>query len=323
MDARFFDATAPTKKATDHVYPARHDARRPSDRRRHVRWPAWLVAHVRCEQARSVHHPAVSRAAQHDVRARLRRLSARHPDLSADERAARHLEDRGTNERRGRLRRRVSFGSVACPRVRARRRVVARQRRGERARDVRLERHRPRDDRRASTLKHRELPRVLRRAVGLVRFARGTVGASSASIFIVESGTDTLHGVVSEWDWTRTSFVSSLERWPTALRALESGDLHTISRAQASGAEAEWFEPRGVIRTVCVPLRAEDRRLGVLFFDFDTEGGEREADLTFLADVGNRCARAIARRPRGATKRDSSASFEARPRASRLHEPQR
>jgi GAF domain-containing protein len=104
-----------------------------------------------------------------------------------------------------------------------------------------------------------------------------------------------LRGIVSEWDWTRTSFASNLCDWPTVERALADGKAHIIRRASAIAAEAAWFEPRGIACTICVPLRAKDRPLGVLFFDFDSPVTEIETDLAFLSDVGRRSARALAR----------------------------
>ncbi len=145
-------------------------------------------------------------------------------------------------------------------------------------------------------MKHHELPRVLRRAVGLMRFAREAVGARASSLFLADLDRTLLRGLVSEWDWTRTSFPSELARWPTVLAALEDGDVRFISAADARGAESEWFETRGITSTLCVPMRSGNRSLGVLFFDFDgrTEPlGKVEAAL--LRDVGRRCARAMTR----------------------------
>jgi hypothetical protein len=153
---------------------------------------------------------------------------------------------------------------------------------------------------------HDDLPRVVRRAIGLMRFARETVGASAASLFLVDSTTGTLRGVVSAWDWTRTSFTSNLREWPTVERALADGGLHMFSRKDASGAEVAWFEPRGIVRTVCVPLRAGDWSIGVLFFDFDREMDLPGEQRAFLADVGARTARALGRRPAHARAPDAS-----------------
>ncbi|MDF2693469.1 MAG: hypothetical protein K0S65_1852 [Labilithrix sp.] len=128
-----------------------------------------------------------------------------------------------------------------------------------------------------------------------MRFARENVSASAASLFLVDS--DTLRGLVSEWDWTRTSFASRLRDWPTVERVLSDGKLHTISKKDALGAEVLWFEPRGIVSTVCVPLCAGERRIGVLFFDFDGETTLLQKERSFLTDVGERTTRALARRP--------------------------
>lgn len=125
-----------------------------------------------------------------------------------------------------------------------------------------------------------------------MRFARATVGASAASLFLVDA--DTLRGLASEWDWTRTSFVSRLREWPTVERALVAGELCTITAGDAAGNEAVWFEPRGIVSAVCVPLRAAGDALGVVFFDFDGDRSD-PSDRPFLSDFGARLGRALGR----------------------------
>lgn len=148
-------------------------------------------------------------------------------------------------------------------------------------------------------MKHQDLPRVLRRAVGLMRFAREAVGASAASLFLVDPAEDALRGLVSEWDWTRTSFPSALGDWPTVRDSLVDGRHRWISATDARGGEAGWFEERGIQGTLCVPMRAgrtSPRPLGVLFFDFESRHVELgRAEKAVLRDVGRRCARALVR----------------------------
>jgi len=144
-------------------------------------------------------------------------------------------------------------------------------------------------------MKHAELPRVLRRAVGLMRFARQSVKATAASLFIIDTAGDMLLGVASEWDWTRTSFTSKISDWPTVERALADQAPRSILRASAKGPEKAWFEPRGIERTVCVPLFTERGPIGVLFFDFETAEIGPLTEASILRDVGERTSRAIAR----------------------------
>jgi hypothetical protein len=140
------------------------------------------------------------------------------------------------------------------------------------------------------------LARAIRRALGYVRFARDKVSAAAVSLFLFDAVTGELRGAIAEWDWTRSSFPSQLSDWPTVSAALASGEVRTITRASATGSEQGWFEPRGILGSICVPLADDGRPFGVLFFDFDERTGRAEdADGTFLADVGDRCARAIAR----------------------------
>lgn len=145
-------------------------------------------------------------------------------------------------------------------------------------------------------MRHEALPRVLRRALGLMRFARSKVGAQSASLFLVDHDAKRLRGVLSEWDWTRTSFVAELASWPTVTAILADGQSRTISKREALGGEALWFERHGITSTVCVPLSSTTGAFGVIFFDFEAEIAPT-ADLPFLTDVGRRCARALTREP--------------------------
>jgi GAF domain-containing protein len=146
-----------------------------------------------------------------------------------------------------------------------------------------------------------------------MHFARRVTGATTTSLFMVDRGGKTLRGQVSDWDWTRTSFVSHLRDWPTVEQALADGKPHTISKTNARGSESVWFEPRGIKSTICVPMRIDERPLGILFFDFDEDVGERQppVDMALLIDVGERCARAIVRPPAFAPNSDSGEATEA------------
>jgi len=137
---------------------------------------------------------------------------------------------------------------------------------------------------------------TMRRVLGYVRYARDHEGAAAVSLFVFDEATGDLSGVLAEWDWTRTSFPSHVAEWPTVAAALGKREIRVITAGQALGVEQGWFEVRGIRGSVCVPLCDEDRRIGVLFFDFDagTRSVER-ADIAFLADVGERCGRALGR----------------------------
>lgn len=137
---------------------------------------------------------------------------------------------------------------------------------------------------------------IMRRALGYVRYARDHEGAAAVSLFLFDEATGDLNGILAEWDWTRTSFPSHVSEWPTVAAALAKREIRVITADDASGVEQGWFEARGIRGSVCVPLCDDERRIGVLFFDFDA--GTRpvdRVDLSFLADVGERCARALGR----------------------------
>ena len=137
---------------------------------------------------------------------------------------------------------------------------------------------------------------IMRRVLGYVRYARDHEGAAAVSLFLFDEATGDLTGVLAEWDWTRTSFPSHTGDWPTVATALAKREIRVMTVDEASGAEQGWFEVRGIRGSVCVPLCNDERRIGVLFFDFDasTRPVDR-ADVAFLADVGERCARALGR----------------------------
>ncbi len=146
------------------------------------------------------------------------------------------------------------------------------------------------------------LARAIRRALGYVRYARDEVGAAAVSLFLFDEDSGDLRGVVAEWDWTRTSFAARVSDWPTVHAALAEREIRVITPESASGPEAGWFEPRGISRSACVPLCDGERRLGVLFFDFDARSSKSDkseaperSDVVLLADVAERCARAIGR----------------------------
>ena len=83
-------------------------------------------------------------------------------------------------------------------------------------------------------MKHTALPRVLRRAVGLMRFAREAVRANAASLFLLDAAGTTLRGVVSEWDCIRTSFDAEIRNWPAVVRCLEDGEVRVIASGDAT-----------------------------------------------------------------------------------------
>ena len=140
------------------------------------------------------------------------------------------------------------------------------------------------------------LASTMRRVLGYVRYARNHEGAAAVSLFLFDEATGDLSGVLAEWDWTRTSFPSHVSEWPTVAEALAKRESRVITADQAFGVEQGWFEMRGIRGSVCVPLCDDERRIGVLFFDFDSSTRPVErADIAFLADVGERCAHALGR----------------------------
>jgi cold-inducible RNA-binding protein len=137
---------------------------------------------------------------------------------------------------------------------------------------------------------------VIRRLLGYVRYARDHEGAAAVSLFLFDEATGDLQGALAEWDWTRTSFPANVSEWPTVAEALAKREIRIITADQAFGVEKGWFEARGIRGSLCVPLCDDERRLGVLFFDFDASTGAVDrADIPFLTDVGVRCARALGR----------------------------
>jgi GAF domain-containing protein len=142
-----------------------------------------------------------------------------------------------------------------------------------------------------------DLPRVLRRSLGLMRFAREAVDASASSIFLYSDVDRSLHGLVSDWDWTRTSFSLRIDEWPSVAEALAVGEPRRIDAHAARAGETGWFESRGIVSTLCIPLRNGTQPIGVIFFDFAGGAPLGKAAMALLADVGRRCGRALGRAP--------------------------
>lgn len=137
-------------------------------------------------------------------------------------------------------------------------------------------------------------PRVAVRSV--VTQAERALGARTSSVFVIDADDGrTLRGGEHEWDWTRTSFGVSLDEWPTVSAILASGTARFITLAEATLAERGWFETRGIVATLCVPLRALGASIGVLFFDFDATTPLPIANVDFATDIGAHCAAALAR----------------------------
>ena len=105
-------------------------------------------------------------------------------------------------------------------------------------------------------MKHTELPRVLRRAVGLMRFAREAVRATDASLFLLDAaGTEPTRrrqrvGLDSH-QLRRRGIGGTGPRSLAASRTVRSASLRSAMRRRPS---ASRFEPRGIVAAVCVPL---------------------------------------------------------------------
>jgi hypothetical protein len=128
----------------------------------------------------------------------------------------------------------------------------------------------------------------------VVRRTRDALGATAASLFLIDEARGELTGVLGDWDWTRTSFTARLADWPTVARALGEDDPQRMTAADARGSEAGWFESRGIVWSVFVPVRHQGRPLAVLFFDFAAGRDTPDrAAVASLVDVARRCALAL------------------------------
>jgi hypothetical protein len=136
-------------------------------------------------------------------------------------------------------------------------------------------------------------PRAAVRSV--VTQAERALGACTSSVFVIDGDGRTLRGGEHEWDWTRTSFGASLDDWPTVDAILASGSARFITLAEATSSERGWFEARGIVATLCVPLRAHGAPIGVIFFDFDAARPLPIANVDFASDIAAQCAAALDR----------------------------
>ena len=141
------------------------------------------------------------------------------------------------------------------------------------------------------------LPTLDERAVvrSVVTQTQRALGASASSIFRVTPDGATLFGAIGEWDWTRTSFEVPITQWPTVHAAVTTGRAHYITARDAREAELGWFEERGIDAAFCVPLRAAEHVIGVLFFDFDAGHAPEAGAVAFAENVAAHCAVALER----------------------------
>jgi len=86
-----------------------------------------------------------------------------------------------------------------------------------------------------------------------------------------------------------------LAEWPTIEQSLRTGRARYLTSGEARGAEAGWFEQRGTVGALCIPLRSNDRAVGVLFFDFETARPPPIASIDFAEQVAAHCAAVLAR----------------------------
>lgn len=119
--------------------------------------------------------------------------------------------------------------------------------------------------------------------------ASEALGADAASIFLVSPDGRHLHGALVGWDWTRTSFVAEVERWPSVRSAIVADEAVYVTAGTAQLAEQEWFERRGIQAAICAPMAANGRVLGVLFFDY-LGSTTTQVDLVLAKDVADQCA---------------------------------
>lgn len=119
--------------------------------------------------------------------------------------------------------------------------------------------------------------------------ASEALDADAASIFLLSPDRKRLHGALVGWDWTRTSFVAEVEHWPSVARAITSDEPVYLTADSAEMAEEVWFERRGIKASICAPMTAHGRVLGVLFFDYATSR-VTQVDLAMAKDIADRCA---------------------------------
>jgi hypothetical protein len=127
-----------------------------------------------------------------------------------------------------------------------------------------------------------------------VRRASVALAADDASIFLLSPDLKHLQGALVGWDWTRTSFVAEVERWPSVARAIAANEVGYVTAASARLAEEVWFERRGIRASICAPMSAHGRVVGVLFFDYRAPK-PGEVDLVLAKDIADQCALLVER----------------------------
>jgi hypothetical protein len=126
-----------------------------------------------------------------------------------------------------------------------------------------------------------------------VRSGSSALGGGVATLFLLSPDQKILEGAILGWDWTRTSFPSELAYWPNVCDAIAHNRAVSIDETDARSHELGWFERGGIHATVCVPMCAGDRVVGVLFFDDPKRRSPR--DLDAAKSIADGCAELIAR----------------------------
>jgi len=143
----------------------------------------------------------------------------------------------------------------------------------------------------AITAPHKEIAAIRANVARVVE----AIHADAASIFLLDDRRR-LHGALVGWDWTRTSFVASLDRWPNVSKAIADDVTCYLTAASATDAEAEWFERRNIAASICAPMTDDEGVLGVMFFDFErAPAAGSQLDHKLAKAVADDCARLVRR----------------------------
>jgi signal transduction histidine kinase/integral membrane sensor domain MASE1 len=138
------------------------------------------------------------------------------------------------------------------------------------------------------------------------------LGADDGALCLAEPDGRCVRGVCEIQPGSRVGALLDLDDLPHSRLAAEQRRSVYFTKAEAAGAEGEWFEKLGLDAVLVVPLVSEDRLVGILYLDYweDRFSRSRE-DLDFVTTAAELCALALARAQAYEAERSSRLQAEA------------
>ncbi len=133
------------------------------------------------------------------------------------------------------------------------------------------------------------LQRTLARTVGLLNGFDG-------SLFLFDPDGRHMRGAAEIKPFGRSGMVVDIEQWPHNKRAIETAQPVYFTLPETQGPAVEWFRKLGAWGCLATPLMVDERCIGLIYVNFQTQGYTPAADdFAFAQSVGEQCALTIDR----------------------------